>query len=320
LARDGRQGDSHLVRELSSRAWGKLVPEQKGDLWEVANAVPIIGQDVADFHQIAALSTGVPLLGVLKADADHMGLIISHGLPGRTFAIGETLSRAIHWFFGPYLNELAQELTAKWRQSLDEEKKEYLDKEKIDPTKLESIFYVVYAGGDDLFLLGPWDWTVRLALRLAQSFKEYTCRNPVFSLSAGLIFVKPHFPVHQFARLAEEALKQAKEERNRLCIWGTSLPWVKAQELMDLGEQWYERIRKGKLRRSLLGDLVRLSRQYRDPGRGRQPMFTPQLYYMLVRRLPTWSKNERDELAQRIKCLEHIEIPATWALWKTRRI
>ena len=118
-------------------------------------------------------TSGTEAIGVLKADVDNLGLLMSCGLPTRRFTISRmaTLSRQLDAFFSVYLpNMLAAS-------------DDFKD------------IYTVFAGGDDLFLIGPWNKMAYLAVYLRKRFAEYVCANKQISFSAGITVHKAHVPV-----------------------------------------------------------------------------------------------------------------------------
>ena len=66
---------------------------------------------------------------------------------------------------------------------------------------------MVFAGGDDLFVLGPWSDAVRFAETLYDSFHRFTGGNPDVTLSAGVALAKPGLPMRGIKELAEEQLE-----------------------------------------------------------------------------------------------------------------
>jgi CRISPR-associated protein Csm1 len=285
--------------------------------WSIANAAPTAGGYIYDFEKIAALSQGAQLLGVLRADVDRMGLHFSHGLHPPTFSRSATLSETVARFFGPYLNDLTLTLTDQWRANLDETTQATLAAREIAYRDLENLFYVLYAGGDDLFVVGPWDHMVTFALRLAKEFAAYTCGN--LTLSGGLVFVKPHFPVQQFARLAGEAEHEAKSAgRQRLHIFNRTLTWERAANLIAIAQDWIAQ----EVPRGLLYDLGRMGRSYTETCQEERVLFTPRLYYTVVRRLRTWEKKRRQAFAKQVLyALQHhdITVPVSYVSLSTRK-
>ncbi len=162
---------------------------------------------------------GRPLLGFFKADVDNLGLIFSIGLKDKlSVARLASASRMLNVFFSEYIVELA--------------KKEFPD------------IYVVFAGGDDLFMIGPWNKTVQFAIKLREKLSLYCASNPDITLSGGVLIAKPRLPVRKAVELTEDRLELAKHfsDENRLkdsfCLLGEILSWQEAEELIKLGERF----------------------------------------------------------------------------------
>ena len=98
--------------------------------------------------------------------------------------------------------------------------------------------YILYSGGDDLFIVGKWDVLIDLAKDINQALKQWTCHNPKLSLSGGIAIVPAKFPIAKGASMAEVAEKIAKAhqyhkiEKNAFSLlnhalnWDTELPLV----------------------------------------------------------------------------------------------
>jgi CRISPR-associated protein Csm1 len=171
------------------------------------------------FEELANLSLkkkngetiGIEALGVIKADVDNLGSIFLKGLPPskRTFTRYLALSRMLNLFFAFYLPYLCQ-------------------------TKFKNI-YNVFCGGDDLFVVGPWEESYNFILEVRQKFEKYVCCNKDVTLSAGYLLTKPNIPVIELAERTEHSLSQAKKVgRNRLFIFKTDIVWDNIPTL----EQW----------------------------------------------------------------------------------
>lgn len=147
--------------------------------------------DALTFAELAALSVengkGRPMLAALKADVDRLGQIFSRGLgTRRSLARTATLSRMMDAFFTGFL-----------------------------PHQLETRFphiYTVYAGGDDLLLLGPWRDVLRLASALREDFRAFVGGSAHVTLSAGIALFAPKTPVSLAAQEAETRLEKAKAD------------------------------------------------------------------------------------------------------------
>ncbi len=163
---------------------------------------------------------GESLLAVLKADVDRLGMIFSIG--SRTPSLGRlaALSRMMDFFFTGRLMQVLQE---QFRST-----------------------YTVYAGGDDLLLIGPWWQMAELAARLEEEFTRWVGRNPNITLSAGLELVKADQPLNRAAAAAEERLDRAKEEgRFRICAFSPEpVGWDEYRRQLEKAKRLDEWVRK----------------------------------------------------------------------------
>ncbi|HPO31604.1 MAG TPA: hypothetical protein PKX28_10195, partial [Candidatus Hydrogenedentes bacterium] len=148
------------------------------DVERVPEAVPVVGQVWAryaprdaegrleDLKTLAGRSKGVAYLGCLKMDVDDLGWIFGTGTrlggdAGRaSMARVATLSRTLDLFFKAHLERLLEE-------------------------KFPDV-YLVYAGGDDVLALGPWDQVFELARQIRADFRKMSGGNPIWKLSAGI--------------------------------------------------------------------------------------------------------------------------------------
>ncbi len=173
---------------------------------------------------------GVPYLASFKADVDNLGVLFACGIPAKFYTLSRivTLSRRLHHFFSLYLPYLLKK---------DSQFKEV---------------YTLFAGGDDLFLIGPWNTMLCLCLKIYQDFKNYVCHNPQITLSGGIAFHKASTPVHLFEEKSEEALEKSKsvEGKNSVTIWNVSVKWNELEKLFEIMEKLFEWFEKGKLTKS----------------------------------------------------------------------
>lgn len=160
---------------------------------------------------------GQPLLAVMKADVDRLGMLFSKGLETAKASLSYyiSLSRQLDLFFSGMLPNLF-----------------------LDPPKGYEDFrniYTVYAGGDDLLLVGPWRTLLKFAPYLQNLFRRYVCYHPDITLSAGITVCHSRFPLSQAASQADDALKKAKENRDRICVFDTVLEWPDFEQAIDDG-------------------------------------------------------------------------------------
>lgn len=192
---------------------------------------------------------GAQLLGVLRADVDNLRLLFSDSFeeeirlardlepersPVRSLSRLATLSRMMDLFFSGWVHETL-----------------------ADPNKPYNRIYTVYAGGDDLCLVGPWDVLIDFARYMAKEFERYTAGNPNVSLSAAISVSKPKFPLATSARRAGELLKQAKNAgRNRLNLFGVIARWRELPAYENLAEDLKDQLDEREVQANLpIGQL-----------------------------------------------------------------
>lgn len=171
------------------------------DVIHYRSYVAIDNDVIRSFSDIASYSidkSGANILAVLKADVDNLGLIFACGLSekdsngkvtrGRlTFSRTNMLSRLIHNFFSYHLYMIMQE-------------------KKLN-------IYTVFAGGDDLFLVGRYDEVIKTAKILYDEFERFTNYNNEITISCGIGFYNDSSPVWFMAEDAESRLENAKHFR-----------------------------------------------------------------------------------------------------------
>ncbi|ODS30928.1 MAG: CRISPR-associated protein [Candidatus Scalindua rubra] len=210
--------DDEEDESLNRLLYGEKSEKKKEELFDMLNdKVP------KSFHHIAkwALNStdvpdkfaGIEALGVLKADVDNLGLIFACGLKRNSLSRLATLSRQMNHFFTIYLpNTLST---------------------KED---FENI-YTVFAGGDDLFLIGPWNKIIDFAMFLDEFFQKYVCGNNKITLSAGISINKPGEPVLSIGERSETSLKKSKGNgRNSITIFDESVKWRDYEDLNKIKE------------------------------------------------------------------------------------
>ena len=163
----------------------------------------------ASFSGLAKSAQGIDLIGCLRMDVDNFGELFSGELVKSGIAGLSNLSRSMNLFFKGYLNEIC-------RMNLGDLSAEDHPDYPLDITgkKASETDYryvsIVYAGGDDLFIVGAWDDVAELAFDINTCFREFSCSNPEVHLSAGVTLHKPKFPLYQMARMAKDAEEVAK--------------------------------------------------------------------------------------------------------------
>lgn len=150
----------------------------------LATRTPHDGYKVKDFEEVAALSTGLDRIGVLRMDVDNLGRIFKDYIQPFTLTRLSAASEAMSLFFDGWLNVICQEVEVESANSL----------------------YLIYAGGDDLFVVGPWSLMPTLAQRIRDDLVQYVNGNPSITISAGISVEEPRYPLYRAAERAREAL------------------------------------------------------------------------------------------------------------------
>ena len=148
-------------------------------------------------------------LGVLRMDVDSLGSIFQSGIPPElaTLSRYSELSRSFDYFFSGYINTIQQ-------------KEEFKKKS-----------FIIYSGGDDLFLVGDWSAMIQIAEQIREDFRLFTCGNTSFSVSGGIAIIPDKYPIMRGAQESDEEEKNAKEhsvngiKKNSISFMGYALNW-----------------------------------------------------------------------------------------------
>jgi CRISPR-associated protein Csm1 len=164
------------------------------------------------FDELQKKAKGIPRLGVLRMDLDDLGMIFNTGFGPEgnsraTLARLSTLSFQMSLFFEGWIEKICED---------------YPD-----------LIYAVYAGGDDVFLIGPWDIMPELGMKIASALSNYTGHNSDIHISGGLAFIHGKYPVYQAAEDAGVAEEQAKDldGKNAFSFLGQAWKWEDFSEI-----------------------------------------------------------------------------------------
>jgi len=204
-------------------------------------------------HDSDGTFSGVEALGILKADVDNLGKLFACGLPEERLNLSRlaTFSRQLNSFFSLYLpNLLATDM------------------------RFQNI-YTVFAGGDDLFLIGPWNRIIAFAEELQACFSRFACANSEITISVGISVDKPGVPVPTLAQRSEEALMQSKQKKDNLTLFGETVTWSEFSELQqkrDTLQAWQGSGVLGKAMLYRLNELIGMAEQERKLRESKRPI------------------------------------------------
>lgn len=186
--------------------------------------------EVMTFDDLAKSSCktdkGIKRLGVLRLDIDDLGIAFSSGfvsdkdkiednLRYATLSRYADLSKDIAMFFKVAINKIcAGDLIG----CVDFEEKAFniFGIAKAPKRKVN----IIYAGGDDLFLVGAWDEVLEVAIDINRAFKQFT--NGKLTLSAGMAMFSPTYPISKMAEIAGllVQMSKSKKDKNSIALFG----------------------------------------------------------------------------------------------------
>lgn len=193
----------------------------------IANLVPLKRNCVLSFEEISEVlipdDYGDKKLGVLKMDVDNLGAIFAFGLSNsRSLSKLLTLSRLLEMFFGNILMDICRNVSFELNKRINE------------ITDNGTMFYINYAGGDDLVIIGPAAGILKLSESIQSSFNKFTC-NKNFSISAGIHIQSPKEPIRFGIAMAEENLSLSKllPEKNGISLINTTCKYKEYTKILE---------------------------------------------------------------------------------------
>lgn len=244
-----------------------------------ANDVPLDkdSNTILSFEKILKLTPeeyGDKKLAILKMDVDNLGGIFAFGLKAsdeprvqRSISKYVTMSRLMEFFFGHEIKNICREVSLKIS-------------ENIDDIKNGTMFYINYAGGDDLVIIGSAYSIVELALEIHKRFTEFT-NNKNITISGGINFQNDKKPIRFGVQMAEEALSMSKDgDKNAITLLNTTVPFVEFEELLVEVKEICKFILEGKLSRTMLFNLMS---NIRDKSYMEFVCLIPRIQYILYR-------------------------------------
>jgi len=211
------------------------------------------------------LETGIKSLAILKADVDSMGNYLKESDITQSFENFDVFSKTLNNFFSIYVPKLMRE---KYKNT-----------------------YTVFAGGDDLFLVGSWDEILELARVIQDDFKKFV-KNKL-SISFGIAIAKPSHPISHLATYTEELLESSKEldGKDGITLFGESVKWKSYLKTFKELEKEFVKIDKKDLKTAFLYrllELIELSKKVKYEANWEATIWKSKLNYSFSRNM---SKN-----------------------------
>ena len=167
--------------------------------------------DTLTLEDISKRAKGIKKWGILRMDVDNLGKIFTEGLGEyHTISRYSMLSYMLSLFFSQGVREIVE--------------KDFKNAN------------IIYSGGDDLFIIAPWNELPELGREIYQNFRKFTGSHPALTLS-GAFFIapSPKYPVYQGAIQTGEMEEEAKKgDKDALNFLGMVVEWQEFGELEEI--------------------------------------------------------------------------------------
>lgn len=179
-------------------------------------------------------------LAVLRMDVDNLGALLRSSM-NKSNALSEyaKLSRQLDAYFKQKINKMWQE-------------------------KYSDSTVIIYAGGDDLFIVGEWENTLAFMQEINSNFKSFFS-NESMSLSGGVSFIRPKYPIIRAAEMSadEETIAKSFEfnskQKNAISLFQTPLRWeYEYKWIMEYQETLLTLINDDYIDRSFVQHILRI--------------------------------------------------------------
>jgi CRISPR-associated protein Csm1 len=241
---------------LLGQRW--CVSRDGGDHISLVAHAPLERGQLATFEDLSKRAAGRQYLGYLRMDADRIGIEFNKlcGDPGRVWGLSTLLDSA----FSSAVTDLIR-------------------------SRFPNL-YPVYGGGDDMFVIGPWNEILDFAAEWRFEFRAIT--KDKLSFSAGMALAKPRQHILTKSEEAEYALNEhAKSLRDSIHALGCTIPWTEFDGALTVARNLTEMHTGRQIRSALLYNIIDLHGRWRK-GDARWHSL---LFYQVERNLAGDAKN-----------------------------
>ncbi|MGH9765282.1 MAG: type III-A CRISPR-associated protein Cas10/Csm1, partial [Blastocatellia bacterium] len=188
------------------------------------------------FHCLATLAEvrgGASKIAVLAADGDSFSYHFN-STAGITLEDQVVLGKLVYAFFCDHLIEVAKAHDC----------------------------LLIYSGGDDFVIVGPWASVIDAVDELRTKFSEWTLGRLHFS--CGVFIANPGRPIYGTIRTAQDMLDEAKAApgKNAVQITDTCVPWPKFDEVYDLARTLADAVERQVISTGFIYGLYQIYGQY----------------------------------------------------------
>lgn len=268
---------------------------------------------VADYSSARTLEelvdngTGISRLGVIRADVDNLGTAFVSGFPQKyqTLSRAAAFSRTLSMFFKWHVNGLLKNGGYRLEDGgLDIRTiSDVSNKEEIQESRARNAT-VIYAGGDDLFIVGAWKDIIEFSVDLHRSLEAFSIG--ALKISAGIGMFNEKYPISYIASQSGDLESASKDldGKNAVTLFTEEGNTYKWDEFIDevLGEKF-----------ALLNRFFSFSRETSERGKAflyrilelfrnaEDRINLARLAYLLARLEP--AKKSGDEKAEEFRAL-----------------
>jgi CRISPR-associated protein Csm1 len=274
--------DTDISRELEmlkslSEKYGDIVRRVSLGFRFIPKHTPISREgSIRDFDDMAEASRGSKMIGYLKLDIDGLGEKLKQYC--ETFSDFLTFSETVSFIMEGCIEHMLSTFF-----------------EENDMNRL----YLIYSGGDDLFLVGSWDAVVEATEMIYGRLRGVLRMDhggP--TVSAAIDIEDPKTPVKVCSEIVSEKLKKVKSEgKNGVMIIGRKTSWSGFINSLETARKISEYIENGIISRSFIFQLSRLISDYeRDPEKA-WTTYRYRLKYIIAR---SFGEDVKEELEGRL--------------------
>lgn len=264
----------------------------------VSNQVPYDKTgNILNFNEILELTPdqyGDKKLAILKMDVDNLGGIFAFGLKDdqnnsaqRSISKYVTMSRLMEYFFGQEIKSICKDVSLKINNDISSK------------VKNETMFYINYAGGDDLVIIGSAYSIIQLSLEIENRFAQFT-NNRNITISGGIHIQHPKKPVRFGVQEAEKQLSLSKDRgKNAISLLDTTISYDLFKNILDDVNKICFWLNSNQISRTMLYNILSL---IKDLSYDMYIKYIPRLQYILFRnigdndKLFMWFKNEINQV------------------------
>lgn len=193
---------------------------------------------------------------------------------------------------------------------------------------------IIYAGGDDLFVVGRWDKIIDFAERIHKEV-EATFGKDGITISGGIAIINPKFPIAKAAEMAGEAEDAAKQfrngDKNAICFLGKTISWKEEFDYVKSHQQQFVSLiedyglSKGILHKLMLyASIAEQNKVRKRDGKPEDFSYIWHISYYLTRYINRYNSNKevcafcrllRDKELnyKNVRTLELMALAARWA-------